>query len=160
MKLYFLRHGVADWPNWNKPDDQRPLTPEGIERLKAQSKALKRLDLKLDVILSSPLPRAKQTAEIVADRLGLKVTTSAALAPGFDMAKLTKLLAAHAKAEAVMLAGHEPDFSTCISGLIGGGRIELKKGGLARVDLETLEPPAGELVWLLGPRTMTGDKHE
>ena len=116
MKLYFQRHGIADWPDWNKSDDDRPLTPDGIDRLKAQAKTLKRLDLKLDLVLSSPLPRAKQTAEIVADKLGLKVTTTPALAPGLNVAKLTKLLASHAKAESVMLVGHEPDFSTCIAG--------------------------------------------
>jgi phosphohistidine phosphatase len=55
-----------------------------------------------------------------------------------------------------MLVGHEPDFSRTIADLIGGGRVVMKKGGLARVDLESVDPPSGALVWLLAPKVMTG----
>jgi len=157
MKLYFQRHGLADWPNWTKPDDERPLTSEGIERLKAQAKTLQKLDLAVDTILSSPLPRAKQTADLVAERLGVTVTINPILVPGFNFAKLTQLLKNFANTESLMLVGHEPDFSTCITSLIGGGRIELKKGGLARLDVYLGEPPRGQLVWLAAPRLLVGD---
>jgi phosphohistidine phosphatase len=157
MKLYFLRHGIADWPNWKDDDDRRPLTPDGIEKMKAEAKAIKRLKPELDLILSSPLPRAKQTAEIVGDKLGLKVTLVPALAPGFSSPKLTTLLKAHVGAESIMLVGHEPDLGGIISKLIGGGRIIMKKGGLARVDLEEADSLAGQLIWLLAPKVLAGE---
>ena len=147
-KLYFLRHGLADWPGWDKPDEERPLTPDGIERMKLEAKTIKRLKLAPDAILSSPLVRARQTADLVADRLGLPVKVSALLAPGFNLQKLEKLVR-DADAGTLLLVGHEPDFSTTISQLVGGGRIVMKKGGLARVDITSLDSLGGELVWLL-----------
>ena len=156
-RLYFLRHGLADWPNWTGPDGERPLTPEGIRKMKDTAKTLKGLDLSLEAIFSSPLIRAKQTAEFAADRLKIKVTIVPALAPGFGVHQLGELLAEYADAKTLMLVGHEPDFSTTIANLIGGGSIVMKKGGLARVDLESLDPPRGQLVWLLAPAVLTSD---
>ncbi len=152
-KLYFLRHGLADWPDWDKPDEERPLTPDGIERMKLEAKTITRLKLAPDAILSSPLVRARQTADIVADRLGLPVKVAPALAPGFSLTKLEKLVR-DADPGALMLVGHEPDFSTTISQLIGGGHVIMKKGGLARVDITSLDPLGGELVWLLAPAVL------
>lgn len=154
MKLYFQRHGLADWPNWHGPDDERPLNEEGLAQLKAQAKTLKSLKLSLDAIISSPLPRARQTAEIVAEPLGLTVEVDPKLAPGFSVSKLSSVLKKYAEAEAVMIVGHESDFSICISELIGGGQIALKKGGLARVDLVYAEPLRGQLVWLATPKLL------
>ncbi len=156
MKLYFLRHGIADWPDWQEADDKRPLTADGIARMRAEAKALKKLGLELDVILSSPLPRAKQTAELVADKLGYEVKVSKALAPGFDISKLAALLKENAKAESVMIVGHEPDFSTAVAALTGG-KVVLKKGGLVRVDLASPETLEGQLVWLLAPKILAGE---
>ncbi|HEY4689296.1 MAG TPA: phosphohistidine phosphatase SixA [Anaerolineae bacterium] len=156
MELYFLRHGIADWPNWNTArDDERPLTDEGVAKMKAEARTIEQLDLGLDAILSSPLVRARQTAEAVADRLGLEVTDEPALAPGFDAQRLPDVLRRHPDAQALMLVGHEPDFSKTIAQLIGGGRVVMKKGGLARVDLESTDPPKGALVWLLAPKVLT-----
>jgi phosphohistidine phosphatase len=157
MKLYFLRHGIADWPNWKDDDDKRPLTPDGIEKMKAEAKTIKRLKPELDLILSSPLPRAKQTAEIVADKLGMKVHIAPSMAPGFNATKLAGLIKEHSKAESIMFTGHEPDLSTIISRLIGGGRIVMKKGGLARLDFEDDDTQHGQLVWLLGPKVLAGE---
>ena len=155
MQLYFLRHGLADWPNWDPArDHERPLTDEGMEKMKAEAKAIKRLGLELDAILSSPFVRAQQTAQPVAERLGLNVVEEAALAPGFDLKRLQAVLKRHPDARAIMLVGHEPDFSRTIGQLIGGGRVAMKKGGLARVDLEAPDPPQGELVWLLAPKVL------
>ncbi len=75
MKLCFLRHGEADWPNWNKPDDERPLTERGRKEMKRVAKFLERLKFSANAILTSPLPRASQTAEIVAERLGIELKT-------------------------------------------------------------------------------------
>ncbi|HEY2568989.1 MAG TPA: phosphoglycerate mutase family protein, partial [Candidatus Udaeobacter sp.] len=62
MKLYFLRHGQADWPNWKKPDDERPLTKRGKREMRDVAKFLDRLKVRPDLIVTSPLPRAAQTA--------------------------------------------------------------------------------------------------
>jgi phosphohistidine phosphatase len=153
MNLYFLRHGLADWPNWHKPDDERPLTPEGIEKMKAEAKAIQQLDLGLTAILASPLIRARQTAQIVADRLDLEVTVLLAVGPGFNKSRLEKILREYPEAQALMFVGHEPDFSQTISALIGGGRVAMKKGGLARVEVNP-RALAGELVWLLAPKVL------
>lgn len=157
MKLYFQRHGLADWPDWNRPDAERPLTAEGRERLKVQAKTLARLGVAVDVLLSSPLVRARETAELLAERLQTQVTVDSALSPGFNAVRLHQLLTRYPDAGAVLLVGHEPDFSTCISALIGGGQVILKKGGLARVDLDSTEPLGGQLVWLLAPKLLAGD---
>ena len=83
MRLYFLRHGLADWPEWDPARDHvRPLTKEGLKKMKEQAKTLLALDLKLDAILSSPYTRAYQTADIVAAKLRLDVKTEPRLAPG------------------------------------------------------------------------------
>jgi phosphohistidine phosphatase len=154
MKLYFLRHGLADWPEWDPAKDhERPLTKEGLKKMKEQAKTLLALDLKLDAILSSPYTRAYQTADIVAGKLRLDVKTEPLLAPGFAYKKLTDLLESYEQAEALMLVGHEPSFSTVIAEIIGGGRVQLKKGALARVDVNS--EIRGELVWLLQPRVLT-----
>jgi phosphohistidine phosphatase len=155
VNLYFLRHGLADWPEWTRPDDERPLTEDGLSKMKAEAKAIKQLKLSLDVILSSPLVRARQTADLVAERLGLPVAESKLLAPGFNKDRLAKLLASYKDAKAIMLVGHEPDFSATIASLIGGGRVAMKKGGLARVDIDSADSLEGELVWLLAPKVLT-----
>ena len=89
MKLYFLRHGLADWPNWTENDDARPLTKKGKKQMRRVAKFLAVLMIEPEVILSSPLPRAFQTAEIVAEELDLDVTQEPAIAPGFDPDKLS-----------------------------------------------------------------------
>ncbi|MEK6575828.1 MAG: phosphohistidine phosphatase SixA, partial [Chloroflexota bacterium] len=99
--------------------------------------------------------RARQTADLVAERLGMSVTESKLLAPGFNKDRLAKLLASYKDAKAIMLIGHEPDFSATIASLIGGGRVAMKKGGLARVDIDSADSLEGELVWLLAPKVLT-----
>ncbi len=155
MQLYFLRHGVADWPDWDPArDDERPLTDAGVVKMKAEAKTIERLELDLKAILTSPLARARQTAEVVAERLAVKAIEEPALAPGFNAKRLQEVLKRYPDAGALMLVGHEPDFSRTIAQLIGGGRVAVKKGGLARVDLESIDPPKGELVWLFAPKTL------
>jgi phosphohistidine phosphatase len=156
MNLYFLRHGLADWPQWDRPDAERPLTPEGIQKMKAEAKAIKRLGFAPTLIAASPLVRAKQTAEIVAERFDLTVNVTPLLAPGFGMRQLTSLLRDMSGVKDALLVGHEPDFSTTISDLIGGGRVVMKKGGLARVEVDP-ESLTGELVWLLAPKVLIAE---
>ena len=137
MKLFFLRHGLADRSAWSGADYERPLTPRGKERMMEEGDTIARLDLGLDAILTSPLTRAFQTAEIVADQLGLldRLVEDDRLSPGFDRADLLAMLEDHDEADSLMFVGHEPDFSWTIESIIGGGSVVCKKGSLARVDL-------------------------
>ena len=107
MKLYFLRHGQADWPGWKKPDDERPLTKHGKREMRDVAKFLDRLKVRPDFIVTSPLPRAAQTAEIAADYLKAKVRKDESLAPGFGRSKLRTVVKRH-RANVLMLVGHEP----------------------------------------------------
>src|SRR5205814_3452030 len=92
MQLYFLRHGEADWPGWTKPDDERPLTDFGKKEVRQVAKFLSRLKVKLDSIVTSPLPRALQTAEIAAEQLKTKLGQDEALEPGFGISELRNVL--------------------------------------------------------------------
>lgn len=154
MRVYFLRHGKAEnRSEWRGDDADRPLTPEGEEAMRREAEALRALDLALDALVSSPLARARKTAEIVAEGLdmGGRLAVDDRLAPGFDLRRLAQLLAGRDPDAAVMVVGHEPDFSETISELIGGGDVAMKKGGLARVDVAVPTAGGGKLVWLLTP---------
>ena len=145
MQLYFLRHGEADWPNWKKSDDERPLTDFGKKEMRDVAKFLARLKVRLDLIVTSPLPRASQTAKIAAEYLKAKLREDELLAPGFGMSELGTILKRH-RAKVIMLVGHEPDFTTVISGLTGAS-LKLSKAGVALVDVDA-ESEGGKLLWL------------
>jgi len=151
MKLYLLRHGKADWPDWAGPDDERPLTEEGVEDMKLVASGLKRIKAVPALILSSPLPRAIGTAEIAAKALGAPLKRVGEIAPGFDRQKLAPLLAAHA-GEDIMLVGHEPDFSRLIRSLTGG-RVKLSRAATAAIEIGD-DLPAPRLLWLLPPKIL------
>ena len=148
MKLYFLRHGKADWPNWDRPDDERPLTDEGKKEVAAVAKLLARLEI-APAILTSPLPRASQTAEIAAKHLKAKAHTEPLLRPGFDAARLGKILKKYS-GKSLMVVGHEPDFTRTIFQLTGG-KTKMSKAGVALIELET-QTMKGVLRWLLPPK--------
>jgi phosphohistidine phosphatase len=149
MELYFLRHGEADWPNWNKADDERPLTKRGKKEMRDLAKFLGRLKVRPNLIVTSPLPRAAQTAEIAADYLKAKLRKDELLSPGFGMSELRTALKRH-HAKALMLVGHEPDFTNVISGLTGAS-LKLSKAGVALVDIDP-ESEEGKLLWLFPPK--------
>jgi len=157
MKVYFLRHGVAvERSEWNGDDTARPLTEDGVRKTAEIAAAIARLGVDVESIITSPLVRAKATADIVARALGLKshAVEDRRLAPGFDAASLRAILRDHRGAGAVMLVGHEPDFSETLSELIGGGSLEIKKTGLALVDLPDTRPGRGRLRWLIPPKML------
>ena len=147
MRLYFLRHGAADWPDWNKPDDERPLTKAGGRELHKVGEFLARLKANPDLILTSPLPRAVETADIAAEHLRVRVHEEKLLAPGFVVEDLRRLLRKYPQ-QVLMLVGHEPDFSSVIAALTGGS-VKLSKAGVALVDLDAGK---GELRWLFPPK--------
>jgi phosphohistidine phosphatase len=152
MKIYLLRHGKADWPNWDKSDDERPLTPDGREQVAAVAKLLARLEI-APSIFTSPLPRASQTAEIAGKYLRQKVQVDSLLRPGFDAGKLRKLLKDFS-GNSLMIVGHEPDFTRTIFQLTGG-ETKLPKAGVALIELDTTSMK-GELRWLVPPKFAKG----
>ena len=151
MKLYLFRHGKADWPNWDKPDDERPLTQDGKDQIAAVAKLLARLEI-APAIVTSPLPRASQTAEIAGKYLEQKVRVDPLLRPGFDASKLRKLLKDFS-GQSLMVVGHEPDFTEIIFDLTGG-RTKLPKAAVALIELNPTSMQ-GELRWLVPPKFAT-----
>lgn len=149
MQLYFLRHGEADWPHWTKPDDERPLTDFGKKEVRQVGKFLNRLGVKPDLIVTSPLPRALQTAEVAAEVLKTKLRQDEALEPGFGISELGTVLKRH-PSKVLMLVGHEPDFSSVISALTGAF-VKLSKAGLVLIDIDP-ETQKGRLLWLFPPK--------
>lgn len=157
MKCYFLRHGIAVEPEaWSGSDFERPLTREGHARMEYEAKAIAELSLDLDAIVTSPLLRAKQTAEIVAERLGrgTKLVEDPRLGAGFNPERLGAILAAHADAKAIALVGHEPAMSATIGHSIGGAGIELKKAALAGVEFIHPASTSGTLFCLIPPKIL------
>jgi phosphohistidine phosphatase len=159
MELYILRHGIAverGTPGYKK-DSDRPLTPEGEEKMRQIADAMRGMDLKFDVILSSPYTRAEQTANIVAGELDEEVSYSDYLAPGSNALELIGEINDE-RPQRVLLVGHEPDLSSLISVLITGGSeagIELKKGGLCKLTTDKLVfGQCATLNWLLTPKQL------
>lgn len=155
-EIYLVRHGIAaergkDWPD----DTKRPLTHKGIARMTQVTKGLKDLDVQFDLILTSPLLRARQTADLLHQGLGgstpLEETTL--LAPGGRPADLIDYLRAAKKADRVALVGHEPDLGQLAAFLIGAkAPLIFKKGGICRIDFEKFPPvPPGQLQWFALP---------
>jgi phosphohistidine phosphatase len=164
MEIFILRHGIAvphSASGYEKNDDARPLTPKGKKQLRKNSAALKKMKLDFDLILSSPLPRAKKTAEIIAEKLKLKkrLKFSDALKPGRDAKNLIQEINQSKLArEKILLVGHEPDLSSLIS-LLLNGHIEMKtdfeKAGLCKLEVEKLrDGKCATLAWLLTPAQM------
>ena len=149
MQLYFLRHGEADWPHWTRPDDERPLTDFGKKEVRQVAKFLDRLTVKPNLVVTSPLPRALQTAEVAAEQLKTKLRQDEALEPGFGISELRTLLKRHGS-KVLMLVGHEPDFTSVISALTGAS-LKLSKAGVALVDFDP-ETEKGRLLWLFPPK--------
>jgi phosphohistidine phosphatase len=159
LELYLIRHGIAAERGDEYPDDsKRPLTSAGMSKLREVAKGLNELDVSFNVIISSPLVRTRQTAEIVAGTLKEKpqVVTSDALAPAGTPAGVVQELARHAKHARIALVGHEPNLGELAARLIGAkSAIEFKKGAICRIDFEVLPPEGmGQLRWFLPPRVL------
>ncbi|MEO8481308.1 MAG: phosphohistidine phosphatase SixA [Acidobacteriota bacterium] len=159
-RLYLIRHAIAaergpDWPD----DGQRPLTKRGAQRMAQVMNGFARLGESIDLILTSPLTRAVQTAAIVADALGRRppVRVLPALAPGFETSRAAAAMATAARtAHHVALVGHEPDLGQLAAWLIGAREpLPFKKGGICRIDA-TRWPPgqSNQLVWLATPKML------
>lgn len=150
IQVWFLRHGEAV-PHEAQPDFDRELTPRGQRQSTDAGKGLARAGIELSACYSSPRIRARQTAELACAQLGCEMHVVGSLSGGFDLDDLQELLHAHSDGDRILLVGHEPDFSQCIHDLTGG-RIDMKKGGVAAVKLDGAR--SGELIVLLRPREL------
>jgi phosphohistidine phosphatase len=154
-RIYIIRHAIAEDVSSTGRDEDRALTPEGRKKMKRAARGLAALDVAPARLLSSPLVRAWQTAEIVIEALPqLKIETCDLLAPGVDERSLTRLLdGVHAGVD-VALVGHEPDLGEVLSywltGSRGGVETRFKKGAVACISSSTL-PPIGKAVleWMM-----------
>ena len=163
MNLFIFRHGLAvehGSPGYSD-DASRPLTVEGKAKLRDIARAMEKLVLNFDVILSSPYRRALQTAKITAEKLDLekKLAFSDELAPGGSAKELIHHInQIKPRPENVLLVGHEPYLSELISLLVSGGpgfSVTLKKAGLAKLSTPALKHGrCASLEWLLTPKQM------
>jgi phosphohistidine phosphatase len=155
MILYIVRHAIAEDLKTN--DESRELTREGIEKMKKAAAGLRALDAVPEVMLTSPLVRARQTAEILVNAFQGKpgCRQVPALAPAGDRAEVYREILRHGQAASVMLVGHQPSLGE-IAGEIAFGSpaaaLELKKGGACAIEIERLTArPRGSLLWLATP---------
>lgn len=134
MEVYFLRHADAESSEPGKPDAERRLTDKGRRQTAAVSRYLVEQGIRVALVLSSPHARAAETAQPVAESLGVDLATDDRLAAGrLGVAQLAAILRELVGPGAVLIVGHEPDISGTIAELIGGGEVEVKKAALALV---------------------------
>jgi phosphohistidine phosphatase len=159
LELFLIRHGVAeergkDWPD----DSQRPLTAEGIARLRKAAQGLNRIGVSFEQIVTSPLVRARQTADVFAAELKSKpsIVTSDALAPAGTPPAVIQEITKHVRKARVALVGHEPNLGELAALLIGARNpLEVKKGGMCRIDFDMLPPKGGGMVrWFVTPKML------
>lgn len=155
--LYLVRHGIAADQGGAYPTDaSRPLTDDGIARWRLQVRGLGSLDVEINHVLSSPLLRCRQTADLLADGLGGRaaVTIVEALGPGGRLEEVVAALGACRHAAGVALVGHEPSIGHLAAHVLGAhASIPFKKGAVCRIDVASLPPrAAGTLVWFLPPK--------
>jgi phosphohistidine phosphatase len=159
FELYLIRHGIAEERGEDWPDDtKRPLTDEGKSNLRKQARGLERLGVGFDIILTSPLVRAKQTAEAIASEFSERpsLVTVESLSPNGSFQSILRDLEEHGRKSRIALVGHEPDLGE-LAARLGGLRrpLEFKKGAICRIDVKSL-PPAGPgaLRWFFPPKVL------
>ncbi len=153
MLLHLLRHAHAGDPlKWEGPDTRRPLNDKGRAQAERLGAHLARIGAQLGPFLASPKLRATETAEIVAGYLGAPVIVEHRLAGALDLDVLETILAEHGDPDSVVLVGHDPDFSDVLATLLGVAELPMKKGALARIDVDRpLTAGGGQLRWLVPP---------
>ncbi len=152
-QLWLLRHAEAE-RHGTRADSERRLTERGEIQARAAGQALAALGARFDAVLYSPKVRASRTAELAAEAFGratrARLKVHEPLAEGFDSAAARRALRGSTASAHMLLVGHEPDLSGVIEQLTGG-RVDLKKGGLAVV---RMEGRSSELVLLMRPREL------
>jgi phosphohistidine phosphatase len=160
MQLYILRHAIAvprGTPGY--PNDDRPLTEDGIAKMTEGAKGIKQIVDSFDVIISSPLTRALHTAKITAEATGYTkdIIITEHLLPGSPQRSLFNFLDKYLQYEKVLITGHEPHLGFVTSSLLGinDSVVELKKGALCRIDTDELPPKGtGKMAFLIQPKEL------
>jgi phosphohistidine phosphatase len=167
MLIYLVRHAIAveRQPAGQLSDRDRPLTARGIKKMRRIARALHRLGVAPAGIWSSPLIRAKQTAEILVATLdgNPPIEIMESLEPGGATGEIiSRLKSSQSRLESVALVGHQPDLGELASMLLGTSRgvgLQIKKGGVVCIRIADLQPPfAGELFWLATPGILLQSK--
>ena len=153
MELGLLRHAHAGDPAaWDRPDDLRPLTDKGQQQAERLGRLLAAAGFVPDAVLTSPLVRARETAELVASLLGVPVRIDPRLGSFMDLATVEAILDDAGGLARPVLVGHDPDFSDLLASLTGSPGIRMRKGTFALLDVERpLTPGSAELRWLVPP---------
>ena len=153
MELYLLRHAHAGDPGgWDGPDDRRPLSDKGEKQSDRLGRFLAGIGFGVDAIITSPKVRAAQTARIVAEQLGVAVVEDDRLGGELGISRLESLLRDAGDPARAMVVGHDPDFTDLVTTLCGAARVPMKKGALARIDVDRpLQSGGGTLRWLVPP---------
>lgn len=155
-EIYILRHGEAEDINdtLTKNDFDRRLVEEGKTKTKNISLLFNKLEKEVDIVLSSPYLRAKETAEVFVTNLNTSCTLKTVdfLACGASCNEIAKALQPFSSYKKVLLVGHAPDLELFLGKLIGSKRIKLKKSALAKVILNNTIEISGELEWLVTPK--------
>lgn len=158
QNIFILRHGHAQELDQvqSKLDFDRSLTDEGIDKVSRIASFLNKMDENIELILSSPFVRAKQTAEIVAKTLVPKPDFKIVdfLSCGSSSREVAKGLLTYNALNNVLLVGHAPDLEAFLGNLISAERIKLKKSALAKVSLNNGVELAGDLLWLVVPKVV------
>ena len=158
MKILLVRHAKAvSRGTPGIPDDARPLTEEGEASFRQTAAGIARLVDRPDVLLSSPLPRALRTAEILAEAWGKIAPREAPALAGGSFADVAEMLAGFEGRDAVALVGHEPHLSSLLARLLGaegGEPLAFRKGGAALVELPGAPSKGGSLVWFIPPKAL------
>ena len=153
--LFLVRHAHAgNAANWEGDDADRPLSDRGKDQARRLGSLLAARGVVPDAIVSSPKVRARQTANIVADALGVGVASDDRLAEMFDLDALAAIMAG-VGGTSLMVVGHDPDFSDMLATLVGAAELPMRKGAIARVDVTLpLGPGCGILRWLIPPELL------
>jgi phosphohistidine phosphatase len=153
MLLHLLRHAHAGDPGtWSGRDDERPLSPKGREQAERTGSHLAAIGFVTDAIITSPKLRARETAEIVGRLLGHDVLIDDRVGDLEGVWTLEAVLADAGDADRPIVVGHDPDLTALVSALSGAGHIPMRKGALARIEIDRpLRQGAGALRWLLPP---------
>lgn len=160
MLLHLLRHAHAGDPSsWNGPDAARPLSDKGRGQSDRVGLHLAGIGFTTDALISSPKLRSVQTAEIVAGHLGITVRIDERLAGSLDLPTVDEVLRDAGDPERPVLVGHDPDFSELVASLSAAAGIPMRKGGLARIEVDRpLQAGGGTLRWLLPPDALKPER--
>jgi phosphohistidine phosphatase len=158
MRLLLIRHGIAV-PRGTRgvPEDERPLTKRGIRRFREAARGLATIMRRPDAVLTSPLLRARQTADIAAEAWGKVEPVDVPALAGGTFEQVADVLAQYPIDAVLAVVGHEPDLSSHLARLLGTpheARLTFRKGGAALVEVPGSPAEGGALIWYLSPRLL------